>query len=258
MSETITKTLVEELREKREKLLDQLAPAIEQREKEREEFAEVERNLSAEATKAIEAITRDVTKSEDEKRAAVVEADKPLVEARSAFKSAEDAFEAVHSRRERELKAFEQRISEQEVLEFRKDTAAKASVDSASPRVSIRNEEKTYRQKEGSDKGVSYFRDLAAVSPAILASGQMGGNSAEAEGRLRKHAEEMDVELPKRAEERARKADAQIDQAEREFRGSVAGLRRGGLEDNPFEKRVNPNRTDGQGGSRTRKAPIAA
>jgi hypothetical protein len=42
---------------------------------------------------------------------------------------------------------------------------------------------------------------------------------------------------------------AQADAAEREFRGSfLQGVSRRGLDENPFEKRVNPNRTDGQGG----------
>ena len=253
MSEA-TKTLLDELREKRTGLLDELAPAIEQREKEREEFAQREKDLAAEATRQIETITRDVSKSEDERREAVVEADKPLVEARAAFKAAEEGFEADFARREREVKALEQRISEQEVIEFRKEIAAKAST---SPSLSITSEEKTYRRLEGGDKGVSYFRDLAAVTPTIQATGMI--DSTGAADRLKRHAEEMSVELPKRAEERERRAKAQIDNAEREFRGSVAGLRRGGLEANPFEQRVNPNRTDGQGGStEERKAPIAA
>lgn len=246
MSDDADKSILEQLREKRTQLLDEIAPAIEQREQEREDFAKREKDLAAEATRAIEAITRDVKMTEDEKRDAVVEADKPLVEARAEFKSAEVAFEKDFHNRESAIKGLEQRISEQEVLEFRREVAAKASAGST--RTSIGKEEKTYRQYEGSDKGISYFRDLAAVTPSIQASGQMGGDVREAEARLRKHSEEMDVELPRRAEERERRAKSQIENAEREFRGSVAGLRRGGLEANPFEHRVNPNRTDGQGG----------
>ena len=246
MSES-TKTLLEELREKRTALLDEIAPAIEQREKERDEFAQREKDLAAQATRTIEAVTRDQGKTQEERQAAVTEADKPLVEARAAFKAAEEGFEADFARRESEIKALEQRISEQEVLQYRRELAAKAS--QGSPSVSIVNEEKIYRRQEGSDRGVSYFRDLAAVSPNIQSLGLMADGSGAAD-RLRRHAEEMDVEMPKRAEERERRARSQADAAEREFRSSFAPgmVRRGGLEASPFERRVNPNRTDGQGG----------
>jgi len=58
----------------------------------------------------------------------------------------------------------------------------------------------------------------------------------EAEERLRRHGKEMDVELPARA--KRREVNAQ-----QEIRNQI-----GWDTPNPFEKRVNPNRTDGQGG----------
>jgi len=246
-------TLLDQLREKRTALLDEIAPSIEGREQEREDFSKREKELVADATSAMARVAETEFKdkdngqtAEEQRKAAVAEIDKPLVEARAAFRSAEAAFEASFTERDAEIKKLEQRISEQEVLEFRKENAARASA--ASPSLSIGNEEKTYRRLEGSDKGVSYFRDLAHADSRIQGSGLVSGDRTEAEARLRRHTEELDVELPKRAEERQRRAASQIDGAEREFRGSVAGLRRGGLEANPFEQRVNPNRTDGQGG----------
>jgi hypothetical protein len=240
-------SLLEQLREKRTQLLDEIAPAIEQREKERDEFAQREKDLAAEATKAIETITRDVSKTEDERRAAVTEADKPLVDARATFRAAEEGFEADFATREAEMKKLDQRISEQEVLEFRQKNAAEAS---RSPKLEIGEEEKTYRQEEGEGKGRSYWRDLSTRNPAIMATGLLSVDPTEAQERLNRHAQEMEVELPKRAEARERRAASQVESAEREFRGSFApGMtRRGGLEASPFETRVNPNRTDGQGG----------
>lgn len=243
-------TLLDQLREKRTALLDEIAPTIERREQEREGFSKREKELVADATSAMARVAATEYKdkengqtAEEQRKAAVAEIDKPLLEARAAFRAEEASFESGFTDRDAEIKKLEQRISEQEVLEFRKENAARASASSS---VSITNEEKVYRQLEGSDKGISYFRDLAAVTPTIQATGMVDGTGAA--DRLKRHAEEMDVELPKRAEERERRAASQVDSAEREFRGSVAGLRRGGLEANPFEKRVNPNRTDGQGG----------
>jgi len=46
---------------------------------------------------------------------------------------------------------------------------------------------------------------------------------------------------------RERRAEAAVEKAERKARGSL-GLPVRGFDASPFEKRVNPNRTDGQGG----------
>jgi len=80
----------------------------------------------------------------------------------------------------------------------------------------------------------SYFLDLVRR--------QLRGD-AEASDRLTRHAQELDVELPRR--EQARRA-----RAEREMEDEFGGERRRGYRDGvtPFESRVAPNRTDGQGG----------
>lgn len=240
------KPLLDQLREKRQVLLDEIAPAIEQREKERDEFAEREANLVGEATKAIEIITRDEAKDVEEKREAVKAADKPVLEARAAFTAAEEGFEADFDRRDKDIQKLTQRISEQEVIEFRKELASKASAGEG--RITIGNEEKTYQREIVTKTGPSYFKDLTARSlPAI--AGQLGIDPNDAEARLNRHAEEMDVELPKRQQNREKRAEMQVDNAEKEFRGSFVGMNsRGSLEASPFEKRITPNRTDGQGG----------
>ncbi len=236
------KPLLDQLRERRDTLLSEIAPAIDQREKERDEFAQREKNLVSEATKAIELITRDESKDSDEKRSAVKEADKPVEEARATFLAAEEGFEADFTRREKEVKNLTQRISEQEVIEFRKEIAAKASTTETH----IGDEPLTYR-RDLQDRNVSYFRDLAQrMLPSV--AGQLGGDPNKAEERLTQHAKEMEVELPKRAQARERRAELQIDNAEKEFRGSTLGARRGGFDTSPFEYRVTPNRSDGQGG----------
>jgi HK97 family phage major capsid protein len=201
--------LVEQLRDKRSRLLDETAQLVETREQERTEF---------------EART-DAT-DED----------------RSTFAAAEQAFNDQFNERERQIKDLDRRIAEQEVVERRREQAARAS----DPSASVRSEPLTYRRDlEGK---VSYWRDLAATVPGF-ASRMEDPDGAVA--RLGQHAQEMNVELPKRAAERERRAQAQVDQAEREFRASFlpgTGVERRGLLTSPFERRVNPNRTDGQGG----------
>lgn len=232
------KSLLETLQEERNKLLDEIAPAIEAREKEREEFRGTETKLADAASEAIAEVTRDTDKDADAKKASVAEADKPLADARSAFAAAESQFQADFKSRESDIKSLEQRIGEQELLEHRKAVAAKASKGE----VRVTNEPLTYRK----DTKHSYFRDLAAKQVPEFASQT---NNNDYNERLQAHAKEMSVELPKRAEARERRSAEQVDTAEREFRGSFTnGVRRGGLEASPFERRVTPNRTDGQGG----------
>lgn len=86
------------------------------------------------------------------------------------------------------------------------------------------------------DSPHSYFLDLARA--------QFRSDAAATE-RLHRHGQEMDVELPARAQRRR-------DQADREMRGLDHDIltprqRRAGLASG-FERRVSPNRTDGQGG----------
>lgn len=99
--------------------------------------------------------------------------------------------------------------------------------------VSVGSEPLTYEP----DAPHSYFQDLALM--------KIRGDSSAAD-RLTRHAKEIGVELPAR-ERRIR------DHADRERRGLDQEIlstrqRRAGLESRFTEKRVAPNRTDGQGG----------
>lgn len=200
--------MLKELLEQRKSLIDALAALVEKRQGERAEF---EKNTD------------------------------PSDEERSAFAGAETAFDTEFQAKRSEISDLDRRIDEQELLERRQEEAARASRGS----VSVVSEPLTYRSDNARD--VSYFRDLACATVPGLAA-RMEGNPADAQKRLDQHAAEMAVELPKRDEARERRAQTQIDRAEREFTGSVVGMRRRGLDESPFERRVNPNRTDGQGG----------
>jgi HK97 family phage major capsid protein len=201
-------TLLEQLTERRSTLLNEMATAIEARQTARTEF---------------EART-DATD-----------------EHRSTFAAAETAFGAEHEARKAELVKLDQRIDEAELVERRRADAASASRNDAR----VNSEPLTYRADNAAK--VSYFRDLAVAEVSAVRS--QSDDPQAALDRLQRHANEMNVEIPRREAEREARAMRQADEAEREFRGSfLQGVRRGGLEESPFEKRVNPNRTDGQGG----------
>lgn len=88
----------------------------------------------------------------------------------------------------------------------------------------------------GDGSGHSYFLDLTR---AELNRGDGDGGVQAARARLRRHAGELDVQMPAREARRR-------DRAEQQMRGAFGEQqyeRR-----SPFETRVNPNRTDGQGG----------
>lgn len=82
----------------------------------------------------------------------------------------------------------------------------------------------------------SYFLDLAR---AELGKGDGDGGHGAARERLQRHAREMDVELPRRLAAR----DAAAERALNGLEGVDARAA-----ESAFERRVNPNRTDGQGG----------
>jgi HK97 family phage major capsid protein len=85
----------------------------------------------------------------------------------------------------------------------------------------------------------SYFLDLARVQ---LNQATATAASTRAKERLARHAKELEVDLPAR--------EARRDELARERHrpdAAPAGYNRR-ARDNAFEKRVNPNRTDGQGG----------
>jgi HK97 family phage major capsid protein len=85
----------------------------------------------------------------------------------------------------------------------------------------------------GRGSGQSYFLDQARIATRHSRAG-------EAQERMNRHAQQVDVDLPARQEARAKRAAADL-----ESLTHVSGARH---HESGFERRTNPNRTDGQGG----------
>jgi HK97 family phage major capsid protein len=125
-----------------------------------------------------------------------------------------------------ESRKFEERIALLERQEARAKIGGKAALDTLARVV---DEPLTYN-RYAQTEGISYIRDSVAI---VTGRDNKFGSLADARERMQRHGQEMDRVLP----ERAKKRDA-VAKAEARAQGW----------DNPFEKRVNPNRTDGQGG----------
>jgi HK97 family phage major capsid protein len=168
----------------------------------------------AEQRKAVDAILEAAQKDE---RTALTE------DEQTRFKEGED-----------EVRAIDARIAELDE-QIRADEAAEATRKryDLKPEIDVRSEPLTYQ--DGS--GHSYFLDLARMQ---LNRGDGDGGVSEAVARLQRHGKEMDVEFPKRERAREKAAERDRENLDRD----VARRGRGTV----FEKRVNPNRTDGQGG----------
>lgn len=232
MSEVKTEpTVLDKLRSQRTAKVDGWAEFISTRDGERSQFEE---RSGSDEFKALDAEARD----------AEVE----------AFKNAEATFKAESDQRKAAIEDLDERISDKEDIQRRKDEAARASKG----HVEVGSEPMTYRADNGRGQdGLSYYRDLALVhGPGITL--QSGGNRDQAQARLIRHANEMDIEMPKRAAAREKRALAQVAEAEIEFltrnrhRGTERVLEEmrnsGGLTFNPFEQRVTPNSAQGTGG----------
>jgi HK97 family phage major capsid protein len=155
-----------------------------------------------------------------EKRNLTPDEDKAFAEKRDAIKGKDADIESVQAR-----------IKELEEVEERGAKAAELRAQFGQnkpegPSVTVVSEPKTY------ERGAkhSYFLDMVRSQ---LGRGDGDGGVTEARDRLRRHAQELDVEMPKREQRRAQLAENELRAVDK---GSV------------FEKRVNPNRTDGQGG----------
>lgn len=177
---------------------------------------------------------------------------KAHTDARTAHFSDLDQLEA-------EVKEWDRRISDQAKVEEARAiaAAAAAAIDDGIGGLRIGDEPLTYmREKAGphdGHDGISYWRDIAAVG--VTGLNLLSTNKADAQERLNHHSAEMRVELPKRMKLKISRAYADIQAAEKEGRAKRGLL--GGLEadpfhrgrvDNPFERRVEPNLTQGQGG----------
>ena len=198
---TTEPTLLDRLHTKRNAAVDAWTQFIDQRETVRAEF---------------EARSGDTAPGEDE------------IE---SFRAAELAFRAQSELLEAEVRDLDKRIADQEEIVRRRDEAAE--LHRSTPEVGA--EPMTYRRDtcRGAD-GISYYRDLAQVLVPGVTFQTTDQESSLA--RLNRHRIEMDVEMPKRAKSRERRALSQVEQAE------------GRTSLNPFEYRVEPNRTDGSGG----------
>lgn len=129
-----------------------------------------------------------------------------------------------------EIDEWNERVAHFETVDNARRAAAEASRGDEAARVT--REELTYSKAKtlrgGADGGyVSYFRDLFFLR---------AHGDDQARQRLERHAQEMSKELPIRAARREANG-------EKEVRNVI-----GWDAPNPFERRVNPNRTDGQGG----------
>lgn len=153
------------------------------------------------------------------------------------FAEKRDAIKAFDTRKGE----LEERIAELADLEERSGRADKLAAElgqageqrnPASGGARVTSEPLTYHRHAGQ----SYFLDLAQAQ--LL-------NNGEARGRLQRHAKEMDVEMPAREQRREQRAREDMTgigvDPERK-------LGRRGSQVSVFEKRVNPNRVDGQGG----------
>lgn len=146
----------------------------------------------------------------------------------AAFAEARAKIEALKP----EIAATEARLSELEGLAVERDANATraAELEGIKPATKVaeggaivRSEPMTYNRGNARD-GVSYFRDLAKAQLE---------NDPESSKRLMRHAKEIDTELPKRLAATEARADREL----REVSSEAF-----------FERRTNPNRTDGQGG----------
>jgi hypothetical protein len=175
------------------------------------------------------AAERDALVADIEKRGAITEAEqKAFDEKRAAIAKLDD-----------EREQLEARIKTAEEDEKRELAAAGAykEVGLTGP------ERREGGAKVGAEPHVygkhsrsSYFLDLVRND---LNRGDGDGGVQAARQRLQRHAQELAVDLPAREARRDQAADRQI----RGLEGVTDESR-----ENAFEKRVNPNRTDGQGG----------
>jgi HK97 family phage major capsid protein len=214
--ETDERTLLQKMLDRRAELTDEVAPLIEAREKEHEEFE-----------------ARDAAEKDDEK---------PSDEERAAFVEAEERFNKDVQAKLKEIKSLDLRIERQELVERGRDLATRASGREAG--VALTRESEVYgRDREA--KSASYYLDLAARMRPDLRE-HLGSKIEGFQERLEKHGRMMDDILPKRAQQRARAAERQIEHAEMETRGRL-GIERRGFDVSPFERRA-PSREPGQGG----------
>jgi HK97 family phage major capsid protein len=149
----------------------------------------------------------------------------PTKEGRDLNDEERGKFEAI----ETEIRSIDARVAELDEQARADEKAAETAkrYELSQPGEGVRSEPATYQR---GDKH-SYFLDLIRSN---MGRGDGDGGVEAARERLARHGREIDVEMPKRDARRAARAEKEL-----------RGIDRGSV----FEKRVNPNRTDGQGGN---------
>ena len=167
--------------------------------------------------------------------------EEPSEDQRTAEQAAEDEFRSASEDKTAELESLNERVEQQTAKVERRKVAEKASGGG----VEDVKEPLVYREDNAHE--FSYMKDLMAKDQKVREA--MVGDARGALERLHKHGLQMEERLPQEEEKRKRQGEEQLEQAEREFRGSLAhkGVVQRELV-SPFEKRVSPNRAPGQGG----------
>lgn len=177
-------------------------------------------------------------KPQAEKRDLTPEESAQFNERAKALKDHDDQIAEARGRLE-EAEAAERRAAANNELAAR--LGQTGPEDPAKPRLQVLSEPTTY----GKGRRHSYWLDLARSE---LNRGDGDGGVQGARERLQRHAQELDVDLPKREQRRLARARGDLEQLDREERHYERGMESLFERGAPMEQRVNPNRTDGQGG----------
>lgn len=261
MSATTEPTLAE----RRDAVENEIKELVEERDRLYDEF---QARVSAEDVRPSDEEVRRFTarKTHEDKNVRPSEDEVRRFEERQSSKSERPTddevreFNAAHERRKAqvrdklaELKEFDDRLQVQGDISRSREIAAKHSRGEFG-KVELVSEPLTYRADN--ERQHSYFLDLAAAHNSEFRS--IPGRVDGWEERLNSHSKQMEEVLPKRAEARKRRAEEQIEQAEREFRGRY-GIPHRGFDVSPFERWTQarsdaaqeqraPTRIVGQGG----------
>lgn len=140
--------------------------------------------------------------------------DKPSDEEQRTYAAAEEAFNDDFKAKRSAITALDRRIAEQEVVEERRQVAARASSTGVT---GISREPMTYRRdnaaRVGDDNPTrhSYFRDLAAIQ--LRRVDDRLGDPVQARERLEQHGREMRSYMDARRDAMAERGQAQIGRA---------------------------------------------
>jgi hypothetical protein len=164
----------------------------------------------------------------------------PSEDQRTAEQASEDEFRSSSEDKTAELESLNERVEQQTAKVERRKVAEESAIGEVTVKEPL-----IYREDNAHE--FSYMKDLMATDQKVQQA--MIGDSRAALERLHKHGRQMEERIPQEEAERKRAGEARVEEAEREFRGSLAhkGVAERELV-SPFERRVSPNRAPGQGG----------